>query len=109
MSSLKRIQKELAEIRSISLGLFFCFFFSVAQFPSLLSSVDPPCNCTAGPKGENLYEWCSTIMGPEGTPYEGGIFFLEITFPTDYPFSKFLLLSLMVCCNSLFLCENRSS
>ncbi|KAI9297547.1 ubiquitin conjugating enzyme E2e2 [Neoconidiobolus thromboides FSU 785] len=49
-------------------------------------SLDPPCNCTAGPKAENIYEWAATILGPKGSPYEGGTFFIDITFSDDYPF-----------------------
>ena len=29
----------------------------------------------------NEFEWLAHIIGPEKTPYEGGIFFLDITFP----------------------------
>ena len=61
--SLKRIKKEAIECKT-----------------------DPPCNCSAGPVKDDFYHWRATIIGPEKTPYENGIFNLNIYFPANYPF-----------------------
>lgn len=48
---------------------------------------DIPENISAGPVQPNdLLHWDATIIGAVGTPYEGGMFKLQMTFPNNYPF-----------------------
>ena len=39
----------------------------------------------------DMFRWKAVLIGPPNTPYEGGLFELNIAFPTDYPFKPMKL------------------
>ncbi len=61
--NLRRIKSELAE----------------------LAANDIP-NINAKPISDDNIKWTGSIIGPVDTPYAGGIFNLDITLPSDYPY-----------------------
>lgn len=62
MTNLKRLTKEFQDI-----------------------SRNPPAGVSAEPISGDMFHWAGTITGPENTPYSGGNFKLDITFPPEYP------------------------
>lgn len=49
-------------------------------------TTEPIDNVSAGPIKDNLFKWEATLLGPDESPYENGVYFLDISFPPEYPF-----------------------
>lgn len=58
-----------------------------------LNSIKKTCppGISAGPLEDSMFEWEGYIEGPKDTPYEGGLFKLNIKIPKEYPFKPPLI------------------
>lgn len=59
-NSARRLQKDLKELEDSKIPLV---------------------GVAARPLSNSLYVWHGNLRGPEGTPFEGGVFHIELTFP----------------------------
>lgn len=39
-----------------------------------------------GADATDLFRWRVVVVGPEGSPYDGGVFVVRVEFPREYPF-----------------------
>ena len=65
--TMKRINREIADLKKEDLG-----------------------GMTLEPNESNFFHWKASIPGPEGSPYEGGVFNLNVELSADYPLVKTL-------------------
>lgn len=64
--TMKRIHREISDVKKEDLGAI-----------------------TLAPTQDSLYRWKGTIPGPQGSPYEGGVFNVDIQLGADYPYVLF--------------------
>lgn len=60
--TMKRINREIADLKKEDMG-----------------------GMSLEPDESNMFHWKASIPGPEGSPYEGGVFNLNVELSEDYP------------------------
>ena len=61
------------------------------EFDKLQSDPILSLGCTVGLNekyGRDLFHWKLSLLGPKDSPYAGGMFFLTVDFPDNYPTGK---------------------
>jgi len=65
-NSARRLQKDLKELEESTIPLY---------------------GVSARPLSSSLHIWHGNLRGPKNSPFEGGVFHIEINFPQNYPVS----------------------
>ena len=56
------------------------------EFNALQNNPILSLGCTVGlPNPNDIFHWRLSLLGPQDTPYAGGMFFLSVDFPEGYP------------------------
>ena len=70
-NSLDRLRKEYNDLKERGFVVGFCFYSGFNLLP-----LENP---------NNFYEWRISMKGPDDSPYSGGLFYIKILFPQNYP------------------------
>ncbi|GIY96846.1 ubiquitin-conjugating enzyme E2 J2 [Caerostris extrusa] len=66
---------------------------------------DPVPYVKAHPLNSNILEWHFAVIGPEDTPYKGGVYHGKLIFPSEFPFKPPSIY--MITPNGRFKCNTR--
>lgn len=56
------------------------------DFQKSAADADPKYGVSASLVGNDITHWKGVVKGPEGSPYDGGTFIVDIQIPPDYPY-----------------------
>ena len=57
----------------------------IAEFNDLTKNPPPGIGLGIGLVNDNYFHWRAHLTAPQDTVYSGGMFYVDITFPNDYP------------------------